>query len=413
MSIFKSVKLDTDNGSGNAFGHVRVSTPYTLFDSKQLVDNQPLFWDDQETSGSGTSSVHSTDRASTIIGVGATTAGTRVRQTFQRFNYQPGKSQLILLTGILSASGGGAGIVSRIGLFDTDNGIFLEDDAGTISLGKRSNVTGSPVDATVAQSSWNLDIMDGSGPSGSTLDLTKTNILVIDFEWLGVGRVRIGFDVDGVTHYVHQFLNANFLTAVYMSNPNLPLRYEISNSGAGVASTLEHICGSVMSEGGAQDKGIIRYASTAGAHVTTVSENSIYAIIGIRLKAANISTNIKLISKAVILLSATATVEWLLIWNPTSVDGTFTYVDETDSSVQIARGSGTTTVTGGYLLSGGYIATGSINNGDGDSYTELENALLLGSAIDGTLDEIVLAVRPIDGSSAVNIEGSLTWRELS
>ena len=74
----------------DAFGRSRVSEPYTVFDSKQLGSNQSLFWDDQETSGSGTSSDYSEDTSSTTLTVSATTAGTRVRQTFQRFNYQPG-----------------------------------------------------------------------------------------------------------------------------------------------------------------------------------------------------------------------------------------------------------------------------------------------------------------------------------
>ena len=91
----------------DAFGRVRVSNPRTLFDSKQIFDNAPLFWDDVEESGSGTGSSHSTATASTTLSVGATTAGKRTRQTFRRFNYQPGKSQRFFMTGILDESGGG------------------------------------------------------------------------------------------------------------------------------------------------------------------------------------------------------------------------------------------------------------------------------------------------------------------
>ena len=89
--------LSKSTGAGpasDAFGRLRTSEPYTIFDSKQIFDNQPLFWDDQEESGSGTTSVHDADAARTRIGVANTTAGKRTRQTFMRFNYQPGKSQL-------------------------------------------------------------------------------------------------------------------------------------------------------------------------------------------------------------------------------------------------------------------------------------------------------------------------------
>lgn len=92
---------DPSSPSVDSFSRFRVSSPHTEFDSKQLHDNLPLLFDDQETSGSGTSSTHSTATAQSSLQVSATTAGTRVRQTFRRFNYQPGKSQYIILTGCL------------------------------------------------------------------------------------------------------------------------------------------------------------------------------------------------------------------------------------------------------------------------------------------------------------------------
>jgi hypothetical protein len=100
----------------DAFYRMRVSNPQTIFDSKQLSDNQPLFWDDAQTSGSGTGSSFNANQASTTISVGNATAGTRVRQTFRHFNYQPGKSQLIIMTGIVGAAA--TGITKRLGLFN-------------------------------------------------------------------------------------------------------------------------------------------------------------------------------------------------------------------------------------------------------------------------------------------------------
>lgn len=76
------IGLDTDNPTGDAFGRFRMSSPTTLFDSKQIIDNQPLFWDDQEESGSGTSSTYTKARASSTIAKGAlantVTGGTQV-----------------------------------------------------------------------------------------------------------------------------------------------------------------------------------------------------------------------------------------------------------------------------------------------------------------------------------------------
>jgi len=268
-----------------------------LFDSKQIYDNQPLLWDDQAVSGAGTSSVHSVAKARTQLGVSNTTAGKRTRQTFMRFNYEAGKSQLILMTMVVA--GAGTGITARAGPFDDDNGMFLESDGGVTSMVIRSSTSGSPVDGSVAQASWNKDKLDGTGSSGVTLDIAKSQILFFDYEWLGVGRVRAGFVIDGLFIVAHEFLNANSTTEVYTSTPNLPLRYELENDGTGAAATLDHICSMVASEGGQERIGSVRYVSTAGAEVTATTENTIYAIVGLKLKAANVSSTVEIINTAI------------------------------------------------------------------------------------------------------------------
>lgn len=389
-----------DSPSIDAFARWRVSNPVTLFDSKQIHDNQPLFWDDSQTSGSGTTSTHSTDEAATTISVGASTAGTRVRQTFQRFNYQPGKSQLILCT--FGEFDTATGITKRVGYFDDDNGLYLESDEGTVSVGRRTYVTGSAVDTTVAQASWNLDTMDGNGASGITLDFTKTQIFIIDFEWLGVGRVRYGFVVDGIPVYCHELNNANSLTTVYMSTPNLPIRYEIANDGNGAADDFCHICSSVQSEGGQQRNGVLRH--TDSGSVSGLSSGTKYAILGIRLQSGKVDGVVDLETLSLISTTTNDQAHWELIFNPT-VAGTFTYANQTDSLVQTATGSSSNTVTVGTEIDGGYFSTSlPVTNA-------VPNALRLGSDIAGTVDEIILACTPITNN--ITVQASLTWRELS
>ncbi len=211
-----------DTASVDAFGRLRVSNPLTQFDSKQIFDNQPLVWDDAEESGGSTTSTHDPNEASSIIGVTSNTAGKRTRQTFMRINYQPGKSQLIFMTGTLILAGGGSGITSAFGYFDDDNGIFLRHKDGVTSFVIKSKTSGTAIDTVADQSSWNIDKLDGSGASGITLDISKSQILVMDFEWLGGGRVRVGFVAGGQLTYVNEFLHSNSLEGPYMSTPNLP-----------------------------------------------------------------------------------------------------------------------------------------------------------------------------------------------
>ena len=407
MAFFGAVHY-ADSANLDSFGRLRVSNPLSLFDSKQILDNQPLFWDERLETGGGIASAHSVDTASTVLTSTLNTAGKFTRQTFMRFNYQPGKSSVIMMTGILDRSGGGTGVQRRLGYFDDDNGLFFEDDEGTIKVVRRTSVTGSAVDNKVAQASWNQDALDGTGPSGVTVDWTKTQIFYIDFEWLGTGRVRMGIVVNGQVIYVHYFQNANVLDKVFMSTPNLPVRVQMITTGSSPASTMENICATVITEAGIMDVGVLRYKSTEGTHVDAATQDTIYAIVGLRLKSTHLGSIITLLSASLAEHVGDKNAEWMLILNGT-VAGTPTWANETNSALQTFTGATANTVTGGTILTGGYFSSDKKGGAEGEA---LNNALRLGAAIDGTVDEIVLAVRPVGGSSNIDIEGSLSWREV-
>lgn len=416
MTVIRNINIQaSDSFSIDAFGRWRCSNPITLFDSKNIfndpdlassVENLPLFYDNQQTAGAGTSTEYRANEASQRISVDATTAGTRVRQTRKRFNYQSGKSQLILTT--FDLHGAVAGNTKRIGYFDENNGLFLQTVGTAVSFVRRTNATGSPVNNSVAQASWNIDPMNGSGPSGITLDFDKTQILFIDFEWLGVGRVRMGFVVNGLIYYAHQFLNTNNLEVVYMSTPNLPLRAEITNDGTGVADFIDCICSTVISEGGSGDLGAVRYASTPTA-VACSATNTNYAILGIQLRSAYIGDVIKILEARFIETAGSKEVEWTLKFNPT-VAGSFTYTGLAQSSVAIASGATANTVTGGYDIGGGFLNSLS-GLSTGITTAQINSAIVLGSTIAGVSDSIVLCAKMINADINGNIFGSLTWRE--
>ncbi len=411
MSHIQDVNIKAqDSASVDAFGRWRVSNPENIFDSKQIFDNQPFFWDERLESGADITSAHSVNEAATTITSTLNTAGKFTRQTFMRFNYQSGKSQLVTMTGVLDDSGGGTGVQRRIGHFDDENGFFFEDDEGTIKVVLRSKATGSVVDTKVAQSSWNVDKMDGTGPSGVTMDFTKAHIWVFDYEWLGVGRGRLGMYHGGMLFYVHYFQNDNTVNTAYMSTPNLPLRFQMITTGSSPASTLVAICGMVISEGGSQHLGLLMRDSTAGAHVDAATENIIYAILGIRLKTTHFGATIDLVDISIAEHTGAKHYEWMLIWNPT-VAGVFTYVSKTNSALQTVLGATANTVTNGTIITGGFAS--SAQKGGTTIAQAVENALRLGASIAAVPDEIVLCVRPVGGSSGIDIEGSITWRELS
>lgn len=409
----------SDGSVIDAFGRLRVSNPVTLFDSKNIYDdpdipsdeeNIPLFFDNQEVSGSGTSTEYSPYKSEQRINVSANTAGMRVRQTKMRFNYQPGKSQLAILS--YNLDGRVDGLTKREGIFDENNGLFLEL-SNDVYVVQRSNATGSVVDTKTAQSEWNIDKMDGTGPSGVVIDLSKTQILFIDYEWLGVGRVRFGFVVNGIAYYVHEFNNANDLDFAYMNTPNLPIRSEISNDGTGPAGSISQICSTVISEGGSKDLGTIKYTSTSGTHLNANTENTAYALIAIRLKDNYKGASINLLNIALQIQNASKRCEWFIAFNPV-VSGSLNFVDVPNSAIQRALGTTSNTVSGGTLITGGFIeSTGNPGGGAGGVSEGIDTALRLGNTIAGVSDVMVLCVRPVGGSTGVDVEGSISWRELN
>jgi hypothetical protein len=243
-----------DGANLDAFSRLRVSDPVTLFESTFQYDLAPLQYEQITSSGSVT---HDATDSNALLSISAAT-GLAAVQSYRWTRYQPGKSLLCAITFVAGTAA--ANVTRRVGLFSATNsgatvtvtnGIFLEQTgASTVNL--RLVNSGTQADQTIAQTAWNIDKLDGSGASRLTLDLTKAQILIIDLQWLGVGRVRVGFDINGQVVYAHEFWNANVVTDVYMQSATLPIRYELTTS-ASASADMKPICATVISEGGIDD----------------------------------------------------------------------------------------------------------------------------------------------------------------
>lgn len=394
-----------DTPSIDAFSRLRTSEPFTIFDSKQLHDKQPLFWD--ESIGGSATSVHNSTNAAVEMAVTAAATDFVIRQTKQRFNYQPGKSQLSFITFYAPQI---SGMKIRIGMFDGQgtnnltpkNGVFLEITDSNVSWNIAKNGT---ITETINQSNWNFDKLDGDGFSEKTLNLDAAQIAIIDYEWLGVGRVRVGFVIDGLVFYCHYFNHANDSTfdSVYMSTPNLPIRYSIETDGSAIAQ-LDHICGTVMSEGGLEKTGILRSTDTGSTPLTASTIGVIYAVLGLRLKTAY--HDITAIPENFSMIATTNDqFRWSLHLNPVLAVA-MTYTDIANSALQEAKG-----VTANVITSEGLkIASGYASVTQRSSEGDLNTALRLGASIAGVQDELILAVMPL--SNNASIHAALTVREL-
>lgn len=305
----------------DAFGRLRVSNPFTMFDSQSRFAADIHY--SYVTAIGGTTS-YNTNQSSVSLSTTTTSGSTALAQTFRVFPYQPGKGMLTLQTFVMGAAK--ANLVQRVGLFSAYNGLYLEQGENGITFVIRT-YTGGSVNNTrfVAQADWNGDKLNGAGPSGITLDLTKTQILWFDIEWLGVGNVRCGFIINGEYVVCHTFRNANIGTVVYMQTATLPLRFEISNTGTTAsASTLTMICSTVISEGGYEQVSAPQIArpTLTGTTIANNTGLSFTPLVSIRLNSGFFGA---VIVPSIVNFIATAqgNYEVVLVRNPTLTGATW------------------------------------------------------------------------------------------
>lgn len=377
--------------AGDAFGRMRTSQPVTLFDSQSRYQDSGNF--DTSTSGSGSTS-YSADASTTSLTITTTSGDEVIRESLRVFPYQPGKSLLVMNTFVFDAAK--TNLRQRVGYFGAENGVYLEQDDDTIYMVMRSDVTGSVVNTRVAQSSWNGDTFDGNGASGITLDLTKSQILWQDFEWLGVGSVRCGFVIDGQLIVAHTFHNANVNDAVYMTTAILPIRYEITATGTVASgSTLKQICSTVISEGGYQEKAIKQVARmTTDTSVGTSFE----PLVTIRLASDRLDSVI-LPAGIPVLPSGTNpdNYEIAIIKNATLTGASYNTTDFANFDYDVTASA----LTGGTIVHVEYISgTNQSASGIGTTF-DYNFALQLGRTIAGTSDTLTLAARVFAGNNDI------------
>jgi hypothetical protein len=392
----------------DAFGRLRVSQPYTLFDSQQryAADNQ---FDTSTVNGASTTFL--TNESSLRMSVAATTNSEAVRQTFRSMSYQPGKGLLVLATFAMNTPT--ANIRQRVGYFNTQNGVFFQANGTTLSMVLRSNslpTPGTPSDArTVNQADWNGDKLNGTGPSGLTLDPSKTQIFWCDFEWLGVGSVRTGFIINGQYIVCHTFNNANDIGSVYMTTAILPVRYEITNLSNVTTASMKQICSTVISEGGYE-----QYSPSHLARRTAILSNiqlTFLPIVSIRLASTALGA-VVIPGRMQVIPIAGQNYEVGLFFNATLTGASWSAVS-TDANVEMDTSA--TAMTGGTLVQSDYVTA----SGSGGIQPLVDPAgynwaLQLGTSLAGASDVLTLGIRTVDSATpAGSCYGTIAFWDLT
>ena len=393
--------------SNDAFGRLRVSNPYTLFESShRYVDNGEWV----TSTAAGGSSAFNADAG--LLDMTVTTAsGSQVlRETKKVFNYQPGKSLLAILS--FNFEEAKNNLRQRIGYFGAENGFYLElNSTNEPSFVKRSSVTGSLVNTEVSKTDWNIDTLDGNGPSGITLDLSKVQIVWFDFEWLGSGTVRCGFVIDGVFIHCHSFHHANLSSGTYITTASLPLRVEITNTDTTASSsTLKQICMTVISEGGYEIRGNAAEAKLPiGSPRDLTVASTVYPLISLRLKSTRLDGIAILDSLNVLGITNNANYCWEVVQGGTTTGGTWV----TNSSSSLVEYNITAT---GYSLGAGEVLTAgyAVGSNQGSTASELHRDNLFEFQLERnsfTSTPIELILVASSDTAGADVLASLGWQE--
>ena len=343
-----------DGANLDAFSRLRVSNATALFASQCQYDADPLLF---ETGATGTGVAPAHDANTRMVALSATAGnGESFIQSYESIPYQAGRSQLVFCTFNLGA--GVAGAVVDVGLFNAGNGFFLrQNGASGLQLVRRTSTSGSVVDNVINQADWNIDPMDGTGPSGLTLDPATVQILCFDAQYLAMGRARVYFDIGGLLIEVHHFEHANVISVPYMQTLTLPIQMLLTATATGATKTAHFKCSSVSSEGGFEEDLGYSFATPEGT--VTAASGAPTHILGLRPATTfnSIANRVSIRATSIeVLVTGADPVRWeLTVGAAFSAEPTWAAVNATYSSAEYTSVVGTVSSVG-LVIASGYLA---------------------------------------------------------
>lgn len=277
------LRIDDTTKQHTSKNRVKVSPcEIASFNSYQYTKDSDVW--DEELTGTASSTVN-TYMGMIEMSVGGTAGDQVVRQTRRVQRYIPGRQNEISMSVIFGTPT--TGIRRRYGLFDDYNGAYFEDGGdGTYYVVCRRNTSEGLLEERVARADWNVDKLDGTGPSGITADSTKIQLMIIEYEWYGAGQVEFKFIINNNAYSVHQFNHGNRSSVPWSAPPFLPVRAELTNV-TGIAGTHTFYTGSfsTMIEGNVGPLGVESNANSPITGRSMSSANTFYPILSIRLKS--------------------------------------------------------------------------------------------------------------------------------
>lgn len=386
-----------------AFDEIRVASPFSLVDLVNKYEIDPRRY--SQSTATGGSLSHLPNESAVRLTVTSSNGSQAKLRTNDFCRYQAGHG-LMFRTSIYHADAGQSNQVRRWGFFDDGDGLFFELSGTALRVVRRTSVTGSAVDTAAAQSSWNVDKLDGTGRSGVTLDVTKANIYEVQLQWLGAGQVR--FYINGIL--VHEMSNQNVFSAPYMKTAQLPLSWEVVNTGASVGSSMTYVCASVVIEGG-EDPPAYSFAAynATDVNVTTTER----PVLSIRPKATFNSITNRMILMPVLLGVSTegSRIGFRLVWSSSLSGASYSSVDsKSGAEFDVSATSG----TGGETLFRGFI--GGSNDATVVDISKLFKYRTGGRKLRldafGSNPDVLTVYAVNEGVGSSSVRASLSWEEI-
>jgi hypothetical protein len=260
----------------------------------------------------------------------------------------------------------------------------------------------------VSQSQWNIDTMDGNGPSRFSLNPQKGNVYQVGFQYLGFGNTRFAIEDPSTGQFqpAHMIEQSNVRTTPVLTNPFISALWEASNAGSTTPVTLKGASAATFTEGAVlQNVGAAFSIAASKASVTT-AEVPILTIRPDRLFAGEVGYGevdiARFFSTSIETGNQSITIK---IYKNLRLTGpaNFQYVNQTQSSV-----SYDTAATGFSLNNSTLIATYLLRTGNPGSLLDID---LKGDNFFLSVGE-TLTVNAVSTSvSGVQITLALSWFE--
>jgi hypothetical protein len=389
--IYNNAVKYSDSPNLDAFGRLRTAAVTNLLDIKHVYDKNPLQVN-EVTAGTATS-VFNQEYARVRMSTSSNN-DLVIRQSKTHPIYQPGKSQLF--EGSFSNFQLETNVIKRVGCFTTTtastynsvfDGFFLESNGTSNTISFQIWRSGTTIFSS-STTTW-----DTNEFNPINLNWSNTQLMTVDYQWLGVGRLRFGLALSGQTFYFTEHNCSNNESLVYMSSPNQPIRYEIRQVGSGSGS-FDMICSQVSTEGALNGL----YSTVGVIHSSTATLNTSgtkYPYIGYRLKPLYKGVTSQYSSLSIL---NTSNDNYLMTieYNPT-LSATPTWTDIPNSPFQYSLGVGATTIT-----SSGHIMSSLIGEAGTSALTTIkvdDNQIRVGSNVNGTLDEMWVCITPLGANA--------------